>query len=99
MSDECQIVTGVEPTSARTRARVARAFGSQFSTLIAVVPVLDDGTDLCRVCEREHEVQLIVAEVLHLLRGPGIRGSTTSASPTRPSPSRSRVSIALIRAP
>ena len=51
----------------RTSTRVS---GSQRSSsdLNRVVSVLDDSADLSRVRECEHEVQLIVAEVLHLIR-------------------------------
>ena len=64
-----------------------------------IVSVIDDRADLLRVPEPDHQLELGCAEFLSSSTDSGTFGSTISASPTRPSPSRSSVSTALILAP
>jgi hypothetical protein len=60
---------------------------------------IDERVDRLRVRDSEDELQSSQLRVSTSAAEVGIRGSATSASPTRPSPSRSRVSTALMRAP
>ena len=99
VSGACQVETEVQPTSARTRASVSRVCGPPARPRPTASSPLSPRADPSLVVSGEDEVRSSSAEVLDLVALVGIRGSTTSASPTRPSPSLSNVSTALIRAP
>ncbi len=89
---------GAQATSATT---VARASGSHRSSSDrrASSPLSMNALIACAYEDREDELHLAPTQGPTSATVVGICGSATSASPTRPGPSRSSVSTALILAP